>query len=176
MKARGNSGDVQLARRFEEFPLPRWSAEEGFEQLVLAIIRNLPLPATNGSLGPRRRKILQVTDGIITSRSSALNDLAIEAMRAAERVLDDAIERCRPDRSATKWPSLQTMPFPVVLPALPDELLSSWLQRHANFYGVSGGRLLALRPGRGVVAKPGPHPDCLRHNWRMRSGAGYSGR
>lgn len=36
------SGDVQLARRFEEFPLPRWSAEEGFEQLVLAIIRNLP--------------------------------------------------------------------------------------------------------------------------------------
>jgi TniQ len=33
-------------------------------------------------------------------------------------------------------------PFPVVLPALPDELLSSWLQRHADFYGVSGGRLL----------------------------------
>ena len=33
-------------------------------------------------------------------------------------------------------------PLPVVLPALPDELLSSWLQRHANFYGVSGGRLL----------------------------------
>jgi hypothetical protein len=33
-------------------------------------------------------------------------------------------------------------PFPVVLPALPDELLSSWFQRHANFYGVSGGWLL----------------------------------
>jgi hypothetical protein len=33
-------------------------------------------------------------------------------------------------------------PFPVVLPALPDELLSSWFQRHANFYGVSAGRLL----------------------------------
>jgi hypothetical protein len=33
-------------------------------------------------------------------------------------------------------------PFPVVLPALPDELLSSWFQRHANFYCVSGGRLL----------------------------------
>jgi hypothetical protein len=33
-------------------------------------------------------------------------------------------------------------PFPVVLPALPDELLSSWFQRHANYYGVSGGRLL----------------------------------
>jgi hypothetical protein len=56
-------------------------------------------------------------------------------------------------------------PFPVVLPALPDELLSSWFQRHANFYGVSGGWLLrhcALRHGRGVVAKSGFHPDCQR--------------
>ena len=32
--------------------------------------------------------------------------------------------------------------LPVVLPALPDELLSSWLHRHARFYGVSDGRLL----------------------------------
>jgi len=30
----------------------------------------------------------------------------------------------------------------VLLSVLPDELLSSWLRRHANFYGVSGGRLL----------------------------------
>ena len=34
---------MQLARRLEEFPLLRWSAEEAFEQLLLAIIRNLPL-------------------------------------------------------------------------------------------------------------------------------------
>lgn len=33
-------------------------------------------------------------------------------------------------------------PLPVVLSALPDELLSSWLSRHARFYGVSGGRIL----------------------------------
>jgi hypothetical protein len=32
--------------------------------------------------------------------------------------------------------------LPVVLPALPDELLSSWLNRHARFYGVSGGQML----------------------------------
>jgi hypothetical protein len=32
--------------------------------------------------------------------------------------------------------------LPVVLPAIPDELLSSWLGRHARFYGISGGRLL----------------------------------
>lgn len=33
-------------------------------------------------------------------------------------------------------------PLPVVLSPLADELLSSWLKRHARFYGVSGGRLL----------------------------------
>jgi len=33
-------------------------------------------------------------------------------------------------------------PLPVVLPALRDELLSSWLSRHAVFYGVYGGQLL----------------------------------
>jgi hypothetical protein len=50
------SGDVQLARRFEEFRLSRWSAEEGFEQLVLAIIRNLPLRAAYGPDGACRAK------------------------------------------------------------------------------------------------------------------------
>jgi TniQ len=33
-------------------------------------------------------------------------------------------------------------PLPVVLPPLPDELLSSWINRHAAFIGLSGGRLL----------------------------------
>lgn len=32
--------------------------------------------------------------------------------------------------------------LPVVLPPLPDELLSSWIGRHASFYGVTGGRLV----------------------------------
>ena len=32
--------------------------------------------------------------------------------------------------------------LPVVLPTLADELLSSWVSRHADFYGVSGGQLL----------------------------------
>jgi len=32
--------------------------------------------------------------------------------------------------------------LPVVLPPLADELLSSWIGRHASFYGVTGGRLL----------------------------------
>jgi hypothetical protein len=32
--------------------------------------------------------------------------------------------------------------FPVILPALSDELLSSWLRRHAAFYGVGERRIL----------------------------------
>ncbi len=32
--------------------------------------------------------------------------------------------------------------LPVVLPPLPDELLSSWIGRHASFYGVTGGCLV----------------------------------
>src|SRR5208283_4251884 len=37
------NGDVQLARRFDTVTLPRWTAGKEFEQLVLAIVRNLPL-------------------------------------------------------------------------------------------------------------------------------------
>jgi TniB protein len=37
------NGDVQLARRFDAVTLPRWTAGKEFEQLVLAIVRNLPL-------------------------------------------------------------------------------------------------------------------------------------
>jgi hypothetical protein len=37
------NGDVQLARRFDALSLPRWTANKEFEQLVLAIIRNMPL-------------------------------------------------------------------------------------------------------------------------------------
>jgi hypothetical protein len=91
------SGDVQLARRFEEFPLPRWSAEEGFEQLVLAIIHNLPLGQPTVLSARAVRKILQVTDGITSKIFRIQNDLAIEAIETgAERITDDAIERWRP--------------------------------------------------------------------------------
>jgi hypothetical protein len=90
------SGDVQLARRFEEFPLPRWSAEEGFEQLVVAIIRNLPLRQPTVLSARAVRRILQVTDGITSKVFRVLNDLAIEAIETgAERITDEAIERWR---------------------------------------------------------------------------------
>ena len=91
------SGDVQLARRFEELPLPRWSAEEGFEQLVLSIIRNLPLRQPTVLSVRAVRKILQVSDGITSKVFRMLNDLAVGAIETgAERITDDAIERWRP--------------------------------------------------------------------------------
>ena len=91
------SGDVQLARRFEEFPLPRWSADEEFEQLLLAIIRTLPLRQPTVLSARAVRKILQVTDGVTAKVFRMLNDLAIEAIETgAERIAEDAIERWRP--------------------------------------------------------------------------------
>jgi Bacterial TniB protein len=88
------SGDVQLARRFEEFPLTRWSAEEGFEQLMLAIIRNLPLREPTALSARAVRRILQATDGITAKVFRMLNDLAIAAIEAGvERITDDAIDR-----------------------------------------------------------------------------------
>lgn len=91
------SGDVQLARRFEEFPLPRWSAEAGFEQLLLAIVRNLPLREPTVLSARAVRKILQATDGLTAKVFRMLNDLAIEAIdTGAERITEDAIARWRP--------------------------------------------------------------------------------
>ena len=39
-------------------------------------------------------------------------------------------------------------PLPVVLKAARDELLSSWLARHARFYGVTGSFREVARPWR----------------------------
>ena len=36
------SGDVQLARRFDELTLQRWSADTQFEALIISILRNMP--------------------------------------------------------------------------------------------------------------------------------------
>jgi hypothetical protein len=95
------SGDVQLARRFEEYPLPRWSAEESFEQLILAIIRNLPVRHPSVLSVPTVRRILQVTGGITARVFRMMNELAITAIETgAERITDDAVEGWRPMMSS----------------------------------------------------------------------------
>ena len=91
------SGDVQLARRFEEFPLTRWSADDEFEDLVLAIVRNLPLRNPTMLSARAMRRLLQVTNGITSNVFRLLQQLAIEAIKSgADRLTDDAIDQWQP--------------------------------------------------------------------------------
>ena len=61
------NGDVQLARRFDAVTLPRWTAGKEFEQLVLAIVRNLPL---------REPSVLTVRASAAFSNLAAVSALA----------------------------------------------------------------------------------------------------
>ena len=58
------NGDVQLARRFDVITLPRWKANDEFQQLVLAIIRNFPLRQPSMLTAGGLKRILRVTDGV----------------------------------------------------------------------------------------------------------------
>ena len=91
-------GDVQLARRFEQFTLSRWAANEEFETLVASILRNTPLHRPS-VLTPRSlRRILQITDGITANIFHMVNSLAIEAVEdGSERITDSAVDAWVPD-------------------------------------------------------------------------------
>lgn len=91
-------GDVQLARRFEQFTLSRWAANEDFETLVASILRNTPLHRPS-VLAPRSlRRILQITDGITANIFHMIISLAIEAVEdGSERITDSAIDTWAPD-------------------------------------------------------------------------------
>jgi hypothetical protein len=86
-------GDVQLARRFDVITLPRWKANDEFQQLV--IIRNFPLRQLSILTGLKR--ILRVTDGVTSKIFRLLNEVAIEAIETgAERLTDEAVEKWKP--------------------------------------------------------------------------------
>ena len=91
------SGDVQLARRFDEFSLKRWSADAEFEALVGSILRNLPLREPSTLSARSLRRLLQVADGLTSRAFRALNELAVEAIVSGrEQVTDEAVERWTP--------------------------------------------------------------------------------
>ena len=91
------SGDVQLARRFDELTLPRWSADAQFEALIISILRNMPLREPTVLAAKSLRRILQVTEGLTALIFRMLNELATEAVKTGvERITDDAVERWRP--------------------------------------------------------------------------------
>lgn len=91
-------GDVQLARRFEQFTLSRWAANEDFETLVTSILRNTPLHRPSVLTPKSLRRILQVTDGITANIFHMINSLAIEAVEdGSERITDSAVDAWAPD-------------------------------------------------------------------------------
>ncbi len=94
-------GDVQLARRFDQFTLSRWAANEQFEMLVALILRNTPLRRPSVLTAKSLRRILQVTEGITANIFHIVNSLAIEGIESGrERVTDEAIEKWEPEFDA----------------------------------------------------------------------------
>ncbi len=90
-------GDVQLARRFDELTLPRWSATTQYEALIISILRNMPLREPSVLTAKSLRRILQVTEGLTALIFRMLNELAIEAAKTGvEQITDEAVERWKP--------------------------------------------------------------------------------
>ena len=89
--------DVQLARRFDAFLLPRWSTNEEFENFVRAVLRNLPLRLPSVLTVESLRQILDVSDGLTAKIFSMLNALAVQAIVAGhERITDEAVSQWSP--------------------------------------------------------------------------------
>jgi hypothetical protein len=91
------NGDVQLARRFDVVTLPRWKADDEFQQLVLAILRNLPLRQPSILTARGLKRILRVTEGVTSKIFRLVNEVAIQAIETGtERLIDEAIDDWRP--------------------------------------------------------------------------------
>jgi hypothetical protein len=85
-------GDVQLARRFDVLMMPRWSADETFEELVRAILRNQPMREKSVLTAKALRHIFVATDGITARIFRMMNALAIAAIESGlERITDEAV-------------------------------------------------------------------------------------
>lgn len=85
-------GDVQLARRFDAFTLPRWAANKEFEELIGAILRNQPLREKSVLTIKALRHILQATEGITARIFRMMNELAVAAVETGdERITDEAV-------------------------------------------------------------------------------------
>jgi len=91
------SGDVQLARRFQEYDLPRWQADEEFQALVVGILRNLPLRLPSILSTRALKRILQMSEGITAQIFAMLYEAAELAIRSERECIDDDLmEEIRP--------------------------------------------------------------------------------
>jgi type II secretory pathway predicted ATPase ExeA len=89
-------GDVQLARRFDVITLPRWSADEAFEELILAILRNQPMREKSVLTAQALRHILVASDGITARIFRMMNTLAISAIETGQEKITDAVLNWKP--------------------------------------------------------------------------------
>jgi hypothetical protein len=92
------SGDVQLARRFEQFTLGRWAANEQFETLIASILRNTPLRQPSVLTPKSLRRILQITKGVTANIFHVINSLAVDAIQdCREQITDETVENWEPE-------------------------------------------------------------------------------
>lgn len=95
------ASDVQLARRFEQFTLNRWAANEQFETLVASILRNTPLHRPSVLTPKSLRRILQITEGITANIFHMINSLAVDAVeRGREHITNEVVENWEPEFDA----------------------------------------------------------------------------
>ncbi len=72
--------------------MPRWAADETFEELICAILRNQPMCERSVLTAKALRHIFVTTDGVTARIFRMMNALAIAAMESGlERVTDDAV-------------------------------------------------------------------------------------
>ena len=91
------SGDAQLARRFDELTLTRWSSTPAFEELMISILRNLPLREPSVLTALSLRRVLQITEGLTARIFRLMNDLAIAAIESGvEKITDAAVDQWQP--------------------------------------------------------------------------------
>ena len=91
------AGDTQLSRRLDQIILPRWKADEEFQELVTAILRSLPIKQPSALSSQSLRHLARVSDGITARVFGILNELAIDAIRCGtERINDEDIESWKP--------------------------------------------------------------------------------
>ena len=73
--------------------LPRWKADDEFQNFVVAILRSLPLRLPSVLSAQSLRTLARATDGITPKVLSMLNELAVEAVRSRkEQITDKDVE------------------------------------------------------------------------------------
>ncbi|MGJ0513385.1 hypothetical protein [Methylocystis sp.] len=74
-----------------------FAAADEFQQLVLAILRNLPLRQPSILTARGLKRILRVTEGVMSKIFRLVNEVAIQAIETGtERLTDEAIDDWRP--------------------------------------------------------------------------------